>query len=460
MASQIAVQRLNDLVWRLGCPPEQLKNFLSAGYVPQPKQLELHAAARLCDALDGYDQVGFGGARGPGKSHAVFAQVALDDCQRVAGLKALYLRKVAKQAKEQLDDLRQSILRHTPHEYARGTGVITFPNGSRIQIGHFKDEKDVDNYLGMEYDVIAIEEATTLSLSKYKTLRDSNRTSKPGWRPRIYLTTNPGGIGHAWFRERFVTPWRNGNETYTRFIPATVDDNVFIDQDYKRKLEENTGWKLRAYRYGDWDISAGQFFTTWRYDHHTCDPFPIPAHWRKYGAIDYGRNHPQVVRFGAEDGDGNFYIFGGYRQNQWLPPRHAQEIKDVLAHFGLTTKDLYRFVIGGDAFAKRDAPETIADQYKALGIKLQLADMSRIAGADTMLDMLGDPDGGIAPRLKIFRPCVSLIECIPMLEHDPNRPEDVLKVDVDEDGNGGDDEYDCARYLLQSRYSSSSIARG
>lgn len=455
-----AIDRLVLTAWRVGCPVDQLNNFRAAQYVPQPKQLELHAAARACDLPEGVDQVAFGGARGGGKSAATFAQVVLDDCQRVAGLKALYLRKIAKQAKEQLDDLRQSILRHTPHEYARGTGVILFPNGSRIQIGHFKDEKDVDNYLGMEYDVIAIEEATTLSLSKYKTLRDSNRTSKPGWRPRIYLTTNPGGIGHAWFRERFVTPWRNGNETYTRFIPATVDDNVFIDQDYKRKLEENTGWKLRAYRYGDWDISAGQFFTCWRYDAHTCDPFPIPAHWRKYGAIDYGRNHPQVVRFGAEDGDGNFYVFGGYRQNQWLVPRHAQEIRDVLAHFGLTTKDLYRFVIGGDAFAKRDSPETIAEQYEAQGIRLELADMSRIAGADTLLDMLGDPDGGIEPRLKVFRTCTPLIECIPMMEHDPNRPEDILKVDVDEDGNGGDDEIDSLRYLCMARKSFSSISRG
>lgn len=455
-----AAEVLCETAKSVGCPRDQIENFLGAGYVPQPRQLGFHAVARECDLPGKVDQASFGGARGPGKSHAVFAQVALDDCQRVAGLKALYLRKIAKQAKEQLEDLRQGILRHTPHEYARGTGVIMFPNGSRIQIGHFKDEKDVDNYLGMEYDVIAIEEATTLSLSKYKTLRDSNRTSKPGWRPRIYLTTNPGGIGHAWFRERFVTPWRNGNETYTRFIPATVDDNVFIDKDYKRKLEENTGWKLKAYRYGDWDIAAGQFFTTWRYDAHTCAPFPIPAHWRKYGAIDYGRNHPQVVRFGAEDGDGNFYIFGGYRKSQWLVPRHAKEIKDELARFGLTTKDLYRFVIGGDAFAKRDAPESIAEQYQKEGIRLSLADMRRIDGAETMLELLGDPDGGIEPRLKIFRTCASLIECIPMMEHDPNRPEDVLKIDVDEDGNGGDDEYDCCRYLCMSRKQFSSMARG
>lgn len=34
------------------------------------------------------------------------------------------------------------------------------------------------------------------------------------------------------------------------------------------------------------------------------------------------------------------------------------------------------------------------------------------------------------------------------MQHDPHRPEDVLKVDVDEDGNGGDDPYDTVRYGL------------
>jgi len=34
------------------------------------------------------------------------------------------------------------------------------------------------------------------------------------------------------------------------------------------------------------------------------------------------------------------------------------------------------------------------------------------------------------------------------MQHDPRRPEDVLKVDCDEEGNGGDDPYDTARYGL------------
>ena len=37
------------------------------------------------------------------------------------------------------------------------------------------------------------------------------------------------------------------------------------------------------------------------------------------------------------------------------------------------------------------------------------------------------------------------LQCLPALQHDPNRPEDVLKVDADEDGVGGDDTADALR---------------
>lgn len=38
-----------------------------------------------------------------------------------------------------------------------------------------------------------------------------------------------------------------------------------------------------------------------------------------------------------------------------------------------------------------------------------------------------------------------------MLQHDPNRPENVLKVDADEDGVGGNDAADALRYLLSTK---------
>lgn len=435
----------------LGVPRDQLERFFRGHYAPQPKQLEFHATCRLADFPDGPDQIGFGGARGPGKSHAVFAQIALDDCQRVPNLKVLYIRKVAKNAREQFEDLRRSVLSKIPHDYNR-QGVISFKNGSRIVIGHFRTEGDVDQYLGLEYDVIVIEEATTLSLAKYKTLRDSNRTSKPNWRPRIYASTNPGNIGHVWFKERFITPARKNQETDTRFIFATVDDNRFIDGGYKKKLEDNTGWKLRAYRFGDWDIAAGQYFSTWSHEHHVIDPFVIPHHWPIWAALDYGFTHPTAVVFFTEF-DGTIYVIGEHVQSKWLPRLHAEEVRVHVARLGRTLAEIDTFVAGADVFAQKgdQNAKTIAEQYAEEGVELAPAAMDRVSGWSEILRLLGDPTREIEPRLKVFNTCERLIECLPALQHNPNKPEDVLKWDIDDEGMGGDDPADALRYGLMAR---------
>jgi hypothetical protein len=51
------------------------------------------------------------------------------------------------------------------------------------------------------------------------------------------------------------------------------------------------------------------------------------------------------------------------------------------------------------------------------------------------------------PTLFFHKRCARLLETLPALQHDLNRPEDVLKADADEDGLGGDDCADCLRYL-------------
>lgn len=427
-----------------------VRSFLKADYVPQPKQLEFHAAARLCDDDAGPSQVGFGGARGPGKSHAVVAQAAIDDCQRFPGLKVLYLRRIQKNAKEQFEDLRRTVLRHVPHDFKNG--IVHFPNESRVFLGHFKNETDIDGYLGIEYDLIVIEEATTLSQAKYQALRDSNRSSK-GFRPRMYLTTNPGGVGHSWFKTRFIIPARQEKETDTRFIFGTVDDNKFNDAGYTKKLEENTGWRLRAYRYGDWDIAAGQFFSTWNHDAIVKKDLRIMPGAPAWCSLDYGFQHPTSCHLFSEY-DGKRQVIDEHWRRHALVPDHVVDIKNMLSRHGLTVEHLKGFVAGGDAFATRgnESGKTIADEYADHGIKLVRANMDRVNGAAYLLKLLGRVESAtekaIAPQIEISDRCPKLIDCIPTLQHDPNRPEDVLKVDIDEDGNGGDDPYDDARYGL------------
>src|SRR6058998_2347115 len=96
------------------CPRDQVERFVRAGVVLQPRQLAASAAARLCDRAGGPTAVGYGGARGGGKSHWLLAQMGCNDCQRVAGLKCLLLRKVGKAVMESFDDLRCRLFVHLP----------------------------------------------------------------------------------------------------------------------------------------------------------------------------------------------------------------------------------------------------------------------------------------------------------------------------------------------------------
>lgn len=457
-----AIERYAQAARRAGCPKDQLLNFLKADITLQPRQLAASAAARECDREGGPVEIGYGGARAGGKSHWGIAQLAADDCQRYPGLKCLILRKVGKANKENFEDLRRRVLKRLPHRYARQEGILTFENESFIVLGHFKDEKDIDNYLGLEYDVILVEEATTLTSQKYRDISTCCRTSKPGWRPRIYSTTNPGGIGHAWYRARFIDPHRKGVRGRTRFVPATVDDNRFVDGEYRSRLEELTGWQRRAWLDGDWDIAAGQFFTTWRQEwngrpHHVITPFGIPSSWRRWGAFDYGFTHFTVFHLFAEDGDGNLYVTDEHAERGWLPQRHAPAIKNLLLRNKLQPSDLWKIVAGADVFAKRPTDEgaqTIAETYKALGLVFEAANDDRINGAGEFLNRLGDVEAAprVPARLFVFDRCARLIETIPYLQHNPHRPEDVLKVDCDEDGLGGDDAYDAARYGVMAAW--------
>jgi phage terminase large subunit len=160
-----------------GCPGDQMANFVRAGVILQPRQLVASAAARACDAQGGPTAVGYGGARGGGKSHWLLAQMGADDCQRLPGLKCLLLRKVAKANLEHFDDLRRRLFSGLRHDFASYRGVLNFGNGSRIIAGHYQSEGDIDAYLGLEYDVIGIEEATTLSARKHQDISTCCRTS-------------------------------------------------------------------------------------------------------------------------------------------------------------------------------------------------------------------------------------------------------------------------------------------
>ena len=434
-----------------GCPQDQLLNLVRGEACLQERQLAACAAARLCDQPGGPTAVGYGGARGGGKSHWLLAQMGIDDCQRENNLKCLLLRKVGKANLEHFEDLRRKLFNRLPHEFSAFRGILTFANGSRIIAGHFQNEKDIDAYLGLEYDVIGIEEATTLTARKYQDITTCCRSSKPNWRPRIYSTTNPGGVGHSWYRTKFVAPMLEHREVETRFIPARVTDNRWNNPDYVRVLEGLTGWQKRAWLDGDWDIAAGQYFTNFRREVHVLTDFDDTRAVEWFAALDYGFAHYTVALLGCRDGDGNTFIVDEHAERLWLPQRHAAGIRAMLARHKLELSDLRRFSAGADVFSRQGDGSTVAQAYERLGIRLKPASMDRLNGWAELTQCFGEPEHGVRPTLFIHQRCKRLIETLPTLQHDPNRPEDVLKVDADEDGVGGDDAADCLRYAVATK---------
>jgi phage terminase large subunit len=443
-----ALTRYAQAARRAGVPRDQLERFIRGGYVAQPHQLAWHAAARRADRDDGPAMIGIGGRRGPGKTHATFAQVALDDCQRTDGLKMLFLRKVLKAAKESFEDVRRKVLYATPHEYKVQSGIIEFPNGSRIVLGHFKHESDIDNYLGIEYDGAAIEEFTQLGKAKVEMLRGSIRTTRRDWRPRLYATTNPGGVGHQYFRQTFVLPWREGKEAETCFLPASADENRYLDAGYKKWLAGLSGTLGRMWRDGDWDVAGGAFFTNWNYDRVVCDPFPIPAHWRLHLAMDYGFQHWNIIYLLGRNDDGTTFFLDELALRHSLVPQIAQSLAAMLARHGVEHHRIGTFVAGHDCFSKESSGRAIADSWQDAGWALEVANVDRKAGAAEWLRRLGNDAAGVPVTVQITKHCPRLIETLPMLLSNPHDPEDVLKVDCDEDGDGGDDPYDGSRYGL------------
>lgn len=426
-----------------GCSQEQISRFMHAGYVALPQFLPYHAIAEQIDKRNGVSQVLLDGTRGSAKSHAIIAQVGLDDCQRHPGLKWLFLRKTQKAASESFDDLVSRVLKGTPHE--QNSEKVTFPNGSKIIIGGYNDDRDIEKYIGIEYDGIVIEEATQIRGEQHERIRGSMRTSKTDWVPRLYLSTNPGSIGHQYIKQSFIEPNRAGSETITRRFFSSYKDNPFINPEYKTYLESLTGDLAKAWRDGDWDVFAGQAFSAWRYERHVIKQMPEGwEKWAKWRAVDWGFSNPWCCLWLTRNPDNGRVIV--YREAYDTKLTDKQQARRIL---DMTPPSEYISVTYADPamWASKNMEGIVsstADEYASAGVPLTRADNDRLSGkrkVDRLLEPL--PDG--LPGLQVHESCVNLIRTLPALVYDPIHVEDV-------DTKQEDHAYDALRYgLTQAR---------
>lgn len=421
----------------------------------QPKQVEFFRS------VEDYRKTFYGGAKGGGKSHGLrgimlarrFAYPKTNGAifrKTYPELEGNHIRPIL----QQYPFLREY--------YNKKDKILTLPNGSTLEFCYARNEDDLDNYQGREFHDLGIEEAGQWTEAMYTKLLGSNRSSIQGVKPRVLLTGNPGGPGHGWLKRLFIDRQFTKREIphEHNFIQALVQDNPALidnDPDYINNLNAEKNEALRrAFLYGDWDIIAGQFFTEIRRDIHLIDPFPIPDHWKRFGAYDHGHNHPAAFGWFANDTDGNVYL---YREMVKAKCRSDEIAKYVLEM--PDTKKLDYIVAGHDCWHDRgmkkrnNTAPTIAEEFTKYEIYLSKANIGRIQGATQVRNYLAwnnTIDGREKPRFYIFKTCPITFDCLTRMEHDPKRAEDVLKVDATNgDPQTGDDPFDMVRYGLMSR---------
>ncbi|MDD3940560.1 MAG: phage terminase large subunit [Candidatus Pacebacteria bacterium] len=445
-----AVEQMLKTAKEFKCPIEQVNNFLSKGYVPFPWQFEFHGLCREADKENGPNDIGVGGARGPGKSHAVNAQIMIDDCQRVPGLKCLFLRQTGTSARESFEDLIDRLIKNKINfKFNRAENVLKFTNGSKVLIGGFKDEKDIDKYIGVEYDLMAIEEVNQLTESKVIKLKGSLRTSKSNWRPRMYVSFNPGGIGHQWVKKRYITE----RPKEVRFIPATYKDNPYLDSGYVDYLEGLTGDLGKAWREGEFDLFAGQYFEEWRTKIHVIKPFDIPSEWKRFIMGDYGYSAPAAVYWGAISPDEQLFIYRELWQTKLTYKKLMEEIITMTSPSEQIAYNVFDPAIWakkGESSDELSGAEIMEQTYYNITKKrlyLIKGNNDRINGWNVMREYLKPylgPDGKLTAKLQIFETCPKIIETLPSLIYDEHKLEDL---NTDSDDHGAD----AIRYGLMTR---------
>ena len=430
---------------KVGVSQGQMERFLRGGYIPQMKQLDFHAEAHKAQTTI-VRYISQGGTRSSAKTHTALAQVLLDDCQRCPGLKVLFLRKIQKAAKESFEDVIAKVLWNMEYKGPGADGILRFPNGSRVHLGGYKDPSDIDKYLGIEYDLIVIEEATQLPEEKVNRISGSLRTTRSDWRTCMYMTYNPEGVGLQWAREQFVIPWREGREagTVRRFIFSTYKDNKHTDPDYVLYLESLPGALGEAWREGNFDVYMGMAFPNFRDEIHIIKPFPIPDYWYMWVSVDDGYADPFCALWFAKDPiTRRVYVVREAYQALLTNSQQANLINDYTDR-NWTIK---KYIGDPQMFVRshRNKVHSAADEYKRHGILLRRGENNRILGKRAVDEMLSiAPDG--LPKMQIFDECPNLAAQLKNLVFDPNKPEDT-------DQTMEDHAYDTARYGLLDKLS-------
>ena len=405
--------------------------------------------------------VGYGGARGGGKSWAVRTKAKLL-ALRHPGIKQLIVRRTYKELTgNHINILRAETLGIA--KYNSTDKVLKFANGSTIEFMYCARNSDLDALQGQEYDVIYLDEATQLSEYQMKAITACCRGVND-FPKRIYYTCNPGGQGHAYVKRIFIDKryLASENPGDYEFIQALVDDNTALMEaqpDYVAQLDALPEKLREAWRFGRWDVFEGQVFAEFvddpehyrdRVQTHVIEPFKIPDSWKIYRGFDWGYAKPFSVGWYAVDHDNVMYRFREMygctgeadRGVEWTVQRVANEIRRI-EETDAQLKGRQITGIADPAIWQEDGGESIVETMQRQRVYFHKADHKRLPGKMQCHYRLAFNDEGI-PRFYVFNTCKHFIRTIPALIYSETDVEDV-------DTKMEDHIYDEWRYVCMAR---------
>lgn len=215
----------------------------------------------------------YGGAAGGGKSDALL--MAALQYVDIPGYAALLLRRTYADLA-----LPEAIMdrAHTWLAPFKKNGEIHWDNsehtytfkeyGTKLTFGYLQNENDKYRYASAEFQFIGFDELTQFLEPQY-TFLFSRLRRKVGVQIPIRMrgATNPGGIGHEFVRDRFITQQPTPGQKVERiFIPASLWDNPHVDQEsYVRSLNMLDAVTRQHLLEGNWGASyeGGLFKRGW-----------------------------------------------------------------------------------------------------------------------------------------------------------------------------------------------------
>ena len=381
-----------------------------------PKQKE------FCQSRSRYTN--YGGARGGGKSHVVRIK-GFGGALTYPGIRILMVRRQYPELEQTLIIPMRSMIPAEVATYNGSMRMFTFFNGSIIKFGHYGSGDDIE-YQGQEWDWIFMDEATQFTESQFRTLGACLRGASKIPR-RMYLTCNPGGVGHEWVKRLFVDrEYRDGeNAKDYKFIHATIDDNPHLleaSPEYKQMLDLLPEDVRRAWRYGDWDALAGTFFPEFQKDTHVIEPFHrIPAEWKKYRAFDYGLDMLACLWI-AVDFEGRSYVYREVQQ----PGLIVSEAAKLMLALTPAHEHIEYTIAPPDMWNRqKDSGKNMAELFAQNGVGIVRASNNRVQGwmaeKEMLKPMKSEKD---RPGLLVTGECKGLIRNIMLIQHDEKNPSD------------------------------------